>query len=199
MIESYLRPAFQRILIDPVVGQIQRHTRWTPMGLTYVAGLLGVLSAVALWFGDSDIAVLLLLLSGYMDAVDGTLARKKEISSSKGAVLDIVMDRIVEFAIMLSLFSVAPETRGYPILWMLGSTLLCVTSFLVVGVFSENRGDKSFHYSAGLMERAEAFLFFVIMILRPEWFVFLAWLYSALVLLTAVIRVYQFLNYEKIR
>ena len=197
MIESYLRPAFQRILIDPVVSRIERHTRWTPMALTYVAGLFGVLSAILLWLGNPDTAVVMLLLSGYLDAVDGSLARKKNVSSSKGAVLDIVMDRVVEFSIMLGLFSVAPELRGYPVLWMLGSSLICVTSFLVVGVFSEKTGDKSFHYSVGLMERAEAFLFYIIMILRPGWFMPLAWLYTALVLMTAVVRVYQFLRLEE--
>ncbi len=197
MIEFYLRPAFEKIFIDPVVGQIDKHTRWTPVGLTYVAGLLGVLSAILLWLGDPDMACLLLLFSGYLDAVDGSLARKKNISSSKGAVLDIVMDRVVEFAIMLGLYSIAPVLRGYPVLWMLGSSLLCVTSFLVVGVFTENGGEKSFHYSVGLMERAEAFLFFIVMILRPTWFVPLAWLYTALVLTTTVIRVGQFLHFEK--
>jgi len=197
MLESYLRPTFQKYFIDPVVGQIDRRTRWTPIGLTYVAGLTGVLSAVMLWLGDPDAACFLLLLSGYLDAVDGSLARKKSISSSKGAVLDIVMDRVVEFAIMLGLYSVAPELRGYLVLWMLGSSLLCVTSFLVVGVFTQNNSEKSFHYSVGLMERAEAFLFFIVMILMPEWFVLLACLYTALVLTTAVIRVSQFLRFEK--
>jgi len=196
MIESYFRPVFQRILIDPVVDKIERHTRWTPISLTYVAGFVGVLSAIFLWLGDPDTACLLLLLSGYLDAIDGSLARKKKLSSSKGAVLDIVMDRVVEFAIMLGLFSVAPELRGYPVLWMLGSSLLCVTSFLVVGVFTKNKGEKSFHYSVGIMERAEAFLFYIIMILRPAWFLYLAWLYSALVLTTAVVRVYQFQKAE---
>ena len=198
MIESYLRPAFEKIFIEPVVGKIDKHTPWTPIGLTYVAGLLGVLSAILLWLGYPGMACLLLLFSGYLDAVDGSLARKKKLSSSKGAVLDIVMDRVVEFAIMLGLYSVAPVLRGYPVLWMLGSSLLCVTSFLVVGVFTENGGAKGFHYSVGLMERAEAFLFFIVMILRPAWFVPLAWLYTALVLTTAVIRVGQFLRFNKV-
>lgn len=192
MIESYLRPAFQRMFVNPVVNGIMRYTSWTPIALTYVAGIAGILTAVMLYLGYPDISCLLILFSGYLDAVDGTLAREKSMSSPKGAVLDIVMDRVVEFAIMLGLFFVDPAMRGLPVLFMLGSSLICVTSFLLVGVFSENQSEKSFHYSVGLMERAEAFIFFIVMILRPDWFWLLAWVYIVLVLLTAVIRVVQF-------
>jgi len=164
MIETYLRPAFQRILVDPVVSDIARYTWITPIFLTYFAGLIGILSAVFVALGHADIACVFILISGYLDALDGSLARKKAMSSPKGAVLDIVMDRVVEFAIMLGLFSLDPMTRGLPVLWMLGSSLICVTSFLVVGVFSQNNSEKSFHYSVGIMERAEAFAFFIIMI-----------------------------------
>ncbi len=48
------------------------------------------------------------------------------------------------------------------------------------------------------MERAEAFIFFLLMILIPSWFINLAWIYSALVLLTAVIRIYQFFRFSKL-
>lgn len=71
-----------------------------------------------------------------------------------------MVDRVVEFVVVLALWFVAPQQRGLWCLLMLGSMLLCITSFLVVGIFSENQSQKSFHYSSGLMERAEAFSFF---------------------------------------
>ena len=198
MIESYFRPVFHRLLINPVVMRIARQTCWKPIAFTFIAGFLGILGAVALWLGYPVIACLFILSSGYLDAIDGALAREKGMSTSKGAVLDIVMDRVVEFAIMLGLFIVDPITRGMPIIFMLGSTLICVTSFLVVGVFIQNKGEKGFHYSVGIMERAEAFLFFVVMILRPEWFLLLAWTYTALVFVTATVRVFQFFYYSSV-
>ena len=75
---------------------------------------------------------------------------------------------------------------------MLGSILLCITSFLVVGIFTPNHSSKSFHYSPGLIERAEAFLFFIVMIFVPYYFTFFAFLFATLVALTALIRLWQF-------
>lgn len=77
---------------------------------------------------------------------------------------------------------------------MLTSILLCVTSFLVVGIFTEKQTEKSFYYSPGLIERGEAFFFFILMILFPSYFVLLSSLFILLVLLTTAIRVVQFAN-----
>ena len=93
MIESYFRPVFHRLLINPVVMNIVRYTRWSPIAFTFIAGLFGVLGAVLLWLGHPYIACLLILLSGYFDAMDGALARERNLSTSKGAVLDIVVEK----------------------------------------------------------------------------------------------------------
>ena len=69
-----------------------------------------------------------------------------------------------------------------------------MTSFLVVGIFSENKSQKGFHYSPGLMERPEAFLFFAMMMLLPTLFSALALLFTFLVFLTAGLRVLEFKN-----
>ncbi len=196
MIENYIRPAYQKILVDPIAQHLTKRTHLTPIHITASAVMSGVLCAVFLLFNLPILASLSLLFSGYLDSLDGTLARMQQRSSAKGAVLDIVADRVVEFTVIFGLFCIDPITRGSAAIWMLGTTLICVTSFLVVGIFTENDGNKGFHYSRGIIERAEAFVFFISMILLPHWFVTLAWTYSGLVLLTAIIRVYQFLRFE---
>lgn len=198
MIETHIRPIYQKILVDPVAWLLHRRSKITPFQVTIASGASGVLSAIAVVLHLNVIAVLLLLLSGYLDTLDGTLARVSGKSSDPGSVLDIVSDRVVEFAMIFALFCVAPESRGVAAMWMLGSSFICVTSFLVVGIFLQNTGDKGFHYSPGLMERAEAFAFFIAMILLPSWFVWLAWLYTILVFYTAGFRVYQFLRYTRV-
>ena len=87
---------------------------------------------------------------------------------------------------------VDPVHRALWCFLMLGSMLLCITSFLVVGIFVANDSHKSFHYNPGIMERAEAFIFFIAMMLWPSAFVGLAMLFSLLVTLTAIIRLTQF-------
>lgn len=192
MIEQWVYPTYQKILIAPIIKKVISKTRCTPSALTLLAALCGVFIYVALLLKAVVVACAFLILSGYLDSLDGSLARHLEKSTPMGAVLDIVADRFVEFMIIFGLYCFSPDTRGVYSLLMLGSTLICVTSFLVVGVFTKNESHKSFHYSPGLMERPEAFMFFLLMMLIPSWYPVLAILYTVLVLLTAGIRVYQF-------
>jgi phosphatidylglycerophosphate synthase len=112
--------------------------------------------------------------------------------SPVGAVWDITADRLVECTVILGLFGCDPISRAWLTALMLSSVLLCVTSFLVVGIFSRNTSEKSFHYSPGLIERAEALICWSITILWPSTYFFLSYLFTSLVCLTAVIRLWQF-------
>lgn len=195
MIEPYIRPLYQSILCDPIARFIGKML--SPNVITVLAILVGVAIAPALFYGQTTLALVLLILSGLFDTLDGTVARLCYQTSPYGTALDIVGDRVVEFAILLGLYFVAPETRSLDVLLMLGSILICVTSFLVVGIFSENNSQKSFHYSPGLMERPEAFVFFAAMMLFPEYFHILALVFSFCVLLTAIIRMVEFKKLSK--
>ena len=154
----------------------------------------GIESAPLLAFHFYKAAVLAIVLSGFIDTLDGAIARFHQSSSPKGAILDITSDRAVEFSIILGLFFVSPETRGLPCILMLGSVLLCITSFLVVGIFKDNESQKGFHYSPGMVERTEAFAFFIALILLPEYFLILSIVFSILVFLTAFRRIFEFIS-----
>ncbi len=194
MIEQALRNRYQVICVDRIAQALQHKV--TPNCITLLSGILGFLVLPALYFNAVLLAVGLLLLSGYCDTLDGTLARLTQKSTDWGSVLDITIDRLVEFIVVLALFSVSPESRGFWCLLMLGSMLLCITSFLVVGIFTENSSNKSFHYSVGLMERPEAFLFFIAMMLAPSAFSYLAATFTVLVSLTALLRLYEFKQFS---
>lgn len=190
MIEPYIRPFYQTILGDPLAKIIGKSL--SPDGVTVLSIVTGILIAPALYFDQQYLAFVLLLLTGLFDTLDGTVARLFGKCSSFGTVLDIIGDRTVETAIILGLFFVSPDDRAFPALLMMGSAFLCVTSFLVVGIFSENDSQKGFYYSPGLMERPEAFCFFGIMILLPESFMVFSFLFSILVFYTAIIRIIEF-------
>ncbi len=189
MIDSYYRELYQRVCVNPLLPLLQR---FSPILLTVTGCLLGLATCPLLAFDLPLLALSALILSGFLDTLDGSLARYQKNTSPKGAVLDIVCDRAVEFSVILGLFFVDANSRGLPCILMLGSILMCITSFLVVGIFTENQSAKGFHYSPGLIERAEAFLFFAIMIAFPGIFFIGAYLFSGLTLLTAVIRLRQF-------
>jgi len=195
MIEQYIRHRYQQLLVNPIATRLGHHV--TPNQITILSGILGLLFLPTLLFHHIYLAITLLLLSGYCDTLDGTLARFNHQSSDWGSVLDIMTDRLVEFVIVFALWGVAPDQRGLVCLLMLGSMLFCITSFLVVGIFTENQSQKSFHYSPGLMERAEAFLFFIAMVVWPNAFTLLAYLFTGLVTYTAIIRLIQFYQQQQ--
>ncbi len=188
---SSTRIFFQNIFVTPLAKVLPLEV--SPTNITFTACLFGLAIAPLLALGMASAAFSCLLFTGYLDILDGTLARLRSVTSAHGTVLDIVSDRIVETAIILGFFFVDPQQRAFACLLMLAAVLICVTSFLVVGIFTENSSEKSFHYSPGLVERGEAFLFFGAMILLPNFFIFLAYLFAALVLFTALKRVLDYL------
>lgn len=196
MIDTRGRSAYQKWIIQPLLN-----LSWIrclhPHFITLFALLSGTCIVFLLAYGFSKSVIALLILSGFLDTLDGSLARHRGISSSKGAVIDIFSDRIVEFCIIMGLYLVDPLDRGFLALCMLGSVLFCITSFLVVGIFEKQETEKSFYYSPGIMERTEAFVFFAAMILFPSYFSWLAISFTALVTFTAFFRVYQFLTNNK--
>ena len=192
MFDKYLRPFFQTLFVDPIAKFLTRSTFITPLFLTSLGCFVGLSAALAIWYQTPWLAFFALLLSGYLDLLDGTLARLQDKSTPIGSVLDFFSDRVVDFAILLALFGIAPHERGFLSLLMLGSIFLCVTSFLLVAIFVENHSEKGMHFSPGLIERGETFLFFFLMLCFPSGFALLAWLFSGLVFFTAGIRLFQF-------
>ena len=191
MIDSYFRKNYQDYFVEPLAKKLAGH-KVSPQVVTAIAFACGIATIPLLYCHTIIWAVSMLLCSGYCDTLDGSIARCNRQATAHGAVFDIVSDRVVEFSIILGLYLYSPETRALETLLMLGSILICVTSFLVVGIFTPNDSEKSFHYSPGIMERAEAFCFFLAMMLFEGAFSYLAIAFTLLVALTALIRIYQF-------
>ncbi len=189
MIDSKWRGGYQRLCVKPLLPYF---SKCSPLTLT----LFGLISGLCIPFlclmNAPWMALIALALSGYFDTLDGTVARERGLTSPLGAVLDITADRAVEFAAILGLFLIHPQTRGLLCILMLGSAFLCITTFLVVGIFTRNDSEKSFYYSPGLIERSEAFLLFGAMLSFPSLFGYLAGLFTIMVLLTALIRLIEF-------
>lgn len=196
MLEQALRTHYQRALVDPLVRLLQHSV--APLSVTWLSGVFGLLFLPFLLLNIPLMAIICLLISGYLDTLDGSLARYQNTSSDFGSAMDIIMDRVVEFMVILAFYLINPAERALLIILMLGSILLCITSFLVVGIFTTNSSHKSFHYSPGLMERAEAFAFFIAMTLCPTYFNLLALVFCFLVCYTALIRIIDFKKFSRL-
>lgn len=193
MLDTHARASIEKLL-KPLQNTF---LSLSPNHLTFIGLSFGFVSALTIMLEHPAAAFILLMISGIFDMLDGSVARLRGSATSSGAVLDIFSDRVVETAIIIALAAVDPAQRSFPALLMLGSVLLCITSFLVVAIFIENASEKSFCYTPGIIERSEAFGFFSAMILFPSYFLPLSYLFSLLVSLTAFIRIGQFLYGKK--
>lgn len=182
MLDSYARK-----LVQPAIekGAKSLHTvGFTANTVTWIAMLLGVGSAAVYTLGYPILAVIILWISGYLDSVDGTMARMTK-TTPWGNIMDITFDRVVEGSIMMSILVVHPDA-SLPLALDLFGILVVITTFLVAGNVIENSGIKGFHYNPGLMERTEAFTVFSLMMLIPSFLQLITWIFFILLALTAI-------------
>ncbi len=195
MIEAKIRPLFQQLFINPIIYHLKNRVH--PNTVTLIALAVGLVSAIFVAVDLRTLAIIFLLLSGYLDIMDGALAREQNTSSPFGTMLDILSDRSVESFIIIGLYLRQPEL-GFIFLLMMMSMLICISSFLLVGIFTKNDGRKGFFYSSGLMERGESFFFFIVMIIWPSLCIPAGIIFVLLVFWTALYRLYEFNKNTKI-
>lgn len=179
-----------RKYVNPIIelgAKFLLKLKLTPNNVTILALLLGISTSIFLYFDMQVVAVIVLWISGYLDAVDGAMARRSNSSSSFGTLLDIVSDRIVEVSIVLVLGIKFIDVR-YNLIVLNACILMSMTIFLTVGALSEKKGVKSFYYQAGVAERSEGFIFFSLMILFPSYLRIITNIFSILIIVTAIQR-----------
>jgi len=115
--------------------------------------LCAILAALAYWLWDSHFlmafsAPLLVLLSGYSDLIDGLLARLYGLESRAGAMLDSVLDRYSDAALILGIWAGGLCDPQSALLALLGSLLVSYTRARAEGLGVSLAG-------VGLAERAE--------------------------------------------
>lgn len=181
-----------RKYVQPVMNKTA--TLLLKMGLsanhvTVIAFLVGLAPLFSIYFHHFYLAVILLWLSGFLDAVDGTMARKTK-PSPWGTLMDITFDRLVEGGIILGLAFTFPGSM-WALLLLSISIIFSMTIFLTVGALSEKKGVKSFYYQAGVAERTEGFVLFSLMILFHHYLTILTLVFLAIEVFTALQRMYE--------
>lgn len=133
--------------------------------LTILGGIIG-LSTVLFIYNDMQwTAVMLLLVSGLFDVLDGMMA-KQTVRTEYGRVLDLVFDRLVETAVVVGLALRFPEHTTV-LLFLLGLFIITKSLDMVEteeGVLRRERTKRKGPFKIG---RTESFLLFALMILFP--------------------------------
>lgn len=182
-----------RKYVDPIINcgaNFFIKLNLTANNVTVIALLLGILTSVFIYRDMNILAVITLWISGYLDAVDGSIARKTKTTSLFGTLMDITFDRIVETSIILSLAMRYSNARINFIVLLI-CIIISMTIFLTVGALVEKKGMKSFYYQAGVAERSEGFLMFSLMILVPNYIVIFTNLFSAIIFITIIQRIIE--------
>ena len=130
-----------RILSRPVSKLITRllvNTRVTPNQITGLSFVLGLGSAVSFFQGGYQMGLIgagLLLLSIWVDGVDGEIARIKFMETELGGKLDIYCDNIVHVAVFFSIGMGLFNTLGDKVYAVLGgfAAIGSLISFLMLG------------------------------------------------------------------
>ena len=112
------------------------------------------------WLYASVIGGILLLISGFFDVIDGSVARATKQTSKKGAFLDSSFDKISEAIIFIG---IAAGNLANPILCMIALSLSILVSY--VRARAESLGVEL--KGIGIGERAERLLIIAIIGMVP--------------------------------
>jgi archaetidylinositol phosphate synthase len=124
----------------------------TPNAVSVLAFLLAVAAGVAFYLGRSNplwwpAASLLVFANGWLDLVDGALARELDTASEAGDMLDHVLDRYADIAVIAG---VAAGADAYA-LGLLAVTGVLMTSYLGTQIQAVGLGREY----GGLLGRAD--------------------------------------------
>jgi phosphatidylglycerophosphate synthase len=180
MLDTHARKHVQPIFEKTADFLLKRG--FTADGVTKIAFVIGMSSGLLIYLDQPIWAVIALWFSGFLDAVDGTMARKTK-TSSWGTLLDISFDRLVEISVILGLAFRFPDAM-WVLLLLSASIIIAMTVFLTVGALSEKQGTKSFYYQAGLAERTEGFILFTLMIVFSPYLIAITLIFIAVQIFT---------------
>ena len=162
------------------------------MLLSIVAALLyasaapsiGLIRFNAIIFGG-----IVLLISGFFDIVDGTVARVTKSSSRKGSFLDSSLDKLSEVAVFLGL---AIGDLAEPLLCMIALSLSLIVSY--IRARAESLGIEL--KGIGIGERAERLLILAIIGMIPisgamQWAVVIVSIIAGITIVQRMVATYK--------
>ncbi len=187
-----------RAFIDPPLNALGRgiaRAGLTADHITLIGLVLGMAAGVSIGLQAYWIGLALVIGSRLADGLDGAVARATR-KTDRGGYLDIVCDYVFYAAIPLGFAVADPAANAVAACALLFSFYINAGSFLGYailaekhGMTTERRGSKSLYFTGGLAEGTETIAIFVIACIVPAWFPVIAYIFTALVMVTAVSRI----------
>jgi CDP-diacylglycerol--glycerol-3-phosphate 3-phosphatidyltransferase len=148
---DWLKNGFVRLL-DPIVFGLVR--RSVHPNLISTVGFLITLAAAAVVFSRHLVlGIMIFLVGGMMDTLDGRVARESGLASKFGSFYDSTLDRISEIAVYFSLYA---YFRPLPNFWWVGYVvILAMVGSLMVSYTRARAEALGIECTVGLMQRPE--------------------------------------------
>jgi len=155
-------------ITGPVV-RILSKSGITPNALTFINLAVNLIAAYVIATGHFLLGGVLVLVAGLFDLLDGALARFTEQATRFGAILDSVVDRISEAAILcgLLIWYIPQEEAGLEIVLIF---VVLIGSFLVSYIRARAEG-LGWQCQVGLFTRAERVIVLAIGLLANQIFI----------------------------
>jgi phosphatidylglycerophosphate synthase len=167
--------------------------------VTLWGAILAALVPVAFWF-KSSLGLLLIILSGIADSLDGLVARKSDQVSAYGTFLDSSLDRVSDFFYLLGIWAVFWRTPGRGL-----STLVLMIALLLTAMISYTKARAEglgIQCRVGIMDRGLRVVYLIVwccfIVLVPSQIRTILWagltLYCGLALVTVLQRIFHVHN-----
>lgn len=189
--------AHLRRWIDPPINAAGRWmaARGFNANAVTLAGVpLAIGAAVAIAHGQMEIALMLIVVNRLIDGLDGAIARTQGITDF-GGYLDSLADYVFYVAVPLG-FAGWSFANAVAAATLIGAFTLTSVSFLAYAaiaarheMISAEHKNKSFFYSSGIAEGGETIAVFIAMCIWPAGFVWLAFGFAGLCLVTVLQRI----------
>jgi archaetidylinositol phosphate synthase len=165
----------QRENVDPILNSIAKRLvnvnpnvlTWISLLFAFIAGVLFYLSSPEMELNNFFLlfAVLFVFLNGFLDAIDGKVAKLTHKTSKRGDFLDHAVDRYADVFIVGGL-ALSPWLRAHPYIGLLAIVGMLLTSYM--GTQAQAIGYKR-EYS-GLLGRADRLvLLMIVPIIQHIW------------------------------
>ncbi len=147
------------------IGEMLSFIPLSPNQWTIVAVLVALIAGYEILIGELVYGLILFMLAGAVDMIDGAVARARGEVSKFGGFLDGITDRFVEAIFLFSLmFYPLPEIFIDPKIWLAGFVFMgtCMPSF-VTAYADHNRvlTQEKARNIGGICERSERIIILV--------------------------------------
>jgi len=175
-----------------VIGELGIKPNW----ITLLGFVIGMMVLPALYFGDTVLALVFVVINRVLDGLDGAVARLQG-PTDLGGYLDITLDFIFYSAVIFGFALMSPVENALAASFLIFSFMGTGSSFLAFAIMAEKRkierleyGNKSLYFLGGLAEGAETIAFLVLICLLPTHFSLLAYIFGGMCWITTATRIY---------